>query len=214
MSWQRDRSASAGLKPVKGKWGDVRVGTLIQGPKGTLDDVWEISDQRSPDQYDYQTTPWFLVTNRATGEQIAIPPKTKTYSVMIMVPEDTVDPEEEKPKFDPADAGPHTPPSDQEAVDLLVTELGAVVEAVKDHETGIVTCPAFEEMPGRGDEYFRHIEVAHGIDLSSVDPKDVVRLTTIHGEAHAKNYASPPSGRGFPHQHGYKRAAKPFGDLQ
>jgi hypothetical protein len=211
---RRADSLSAGLVPVKGQYKDIRIGSKIQGFKGTLNDVWEVIDLRNPDQYDYLTTPWMRVVNKATGETASIPPRTAIYPCTFMVPEETVDPEEEKPKLDTTDLAAHQPLSDQEAVDLLVRELGAVVEATQDRETGIVVCPPYEEVAGvpRGD-YVGHIEYAHGIDLSSIKDGPIEALIEIHGQAHSKNWTKPRSNRGFPHQHQYRESRKPFGNL-
>jgi hypothetical protein len=213
---RRENSPSAGLLPVKGTYGDIRIGSLIQGYKARNDDVWEVIDMRTPEQFDHSTSPWFRAVNKASGEKVSIPPKSLHYPCMFMVPEETVDPDEEKPKLDPDTVGPHRPLSDQEAVDLLVKELGASEIATKDHETGIVTCPPYEQGMFPRHEYLAHLEVAHGIDTSGIVDAPIEQVVTIHGEAHSKNWTNPRpwEARGFPHQHGYADSGKPFGNLK
>lgn len=208
---RREDSASAGLTEVKGTYGDIRVGSKVQGDKATNDDVWEIIDLRNPEQYDYKTTPWFLARNVATGVEVSIPPKTSAYPCTFMVPTETVDPEEEKPKLDVAGQPPRAELSDQEAVDLLVEKLGARLIAWKDHETGIVKVPS--DGPWKSQDFIDHLEVAHGMDLSHLERPDIVALTTMHGEVHSKNWMKARTGGGFPHQHDYAPSTKPFGDL-
>lgn len=214
----RDQSASAGLLPVQGTYADVRIGSLIQGRKGTNDDVWEIVDMRHPAQFDYKTTPWFLAANVATGEQASIPPKTSSYPCMFMVPEETVDPDVEKPKLDVSTVGDPSPLSDGPAVALLVETLGARVIATQDNDTGVWHCKPYEQIldPKPGPmEFIDHLEVAHGLDLSGLDTSDPVAMVTTHGAAHAKTFTGAfGSVGGFPHVHDYKAPHKPFGDIK
>lgn len=217
MSWQRDQSASAGLLPVKGTWGQVRIGSLIQGTDGTLNDVWEVIDMRSPEQYDHQSTPWYLVRNVASGQEAPVPPRQLDYACTFMVPEATVDPEVEKPKLDPATVAPHRKLSDQDAIDLIRAELGGSLLAVADHQTGIIKCPPFEEsVSGNRRPYLDHLGLAHGMDVSAIAEVDIARLTTLHGEAHARNARQPYNAAtpGFPHEHCYGEVGHPFTGLE
>lgn len=204
----RSESASAGLLPVVGTYEQVRIGSLIQGRKATNDDVWEIIDLRHPAQFDHRTSPWFLAVNKATGEQVSIPPKPLGYACTFMVPEGTVDPDVEKPRLDPSTVGPPSPLSDGDEVALLVEALGARVVATLDHETKIWHCPPYEEVlspdPGR-QAYLDHIEVCHGIDVSAIKDGDIADVVTLHGNAHGKNFSKPRGAvGGFPHVHDYR----------
>lgn len=210
----RANSASAGLLPVTGTWGQVRIGSLLQGSKGTNDDVWEVVDMRHPAQFDYKTTPWFRIKNLASQAAVSVPPRSSGYPCTFMVPEETVDPDVEKPKLDPETVGPASPLSDGDAVALLIEKLSARVVATQDHETKVWHCLPYEQTFVPRQDYIDHIEVAHGIDLSAIKDGPIEDLVTIHGNAHSKNYNKPATAAGgFPHVHDYKPDGKPFGDL-
>lgn len=209
---RRENSPSAGLVATSATFESVRVGTLIQGVRGTLDDVWECIEMRNPAQHTPQHTPWMLFQKVGTTERFASAPRGWGLPVKIMVPEDQVDLDKKRLIFDKETAGPHTQLSDQEAVNLLVVELGATDLAYHDRETGIVMCPPYEGIPGgtvlpsgrtSKEEHRIHMEVMHGIAMSDFTG-DYADLVTLHGQSHDQNPKRAHIGKGgIPHQHAY-----------
>lgn len=190
-------AAVTGRVPVVGTYGDITVGSMIHGRWGHQNDVWEVVEVRNPPQHEVGKSPWLRVINVATGEESRIPPRSLGGPVTFMIEEHLV--EVEGAKASPDMLPPRRPLSDQDAVDLLVRELGATEIATKDHATGIVTCPMYEERMLPMSEYRHHLEVAHGIDMTNV-PDDPATVVTLHGKAHSPT--EPYVGKGgFPHQH-------------
>jgi hypothetical protein len=182
---------------VPGTYADITVGSLIHGRNGHQNDAWEVVEMRNPVQHELGKGPWLRVINVTTGEESRIPPRHLTSPVTFLVDEHLI--ETEEPKMSPELLPPRQELSDQAAVDLLVRELGATEIARKDHATGIITCPAYEERMLPMAEYRRHLEIAHGIDMTNV-PDDPATVVTLHGKSH--NPSEPYVGKGgFPHQH-------------
>lgn len=183
----------------KGTIGEITVGSLIAGHNRT--DVWEVIDMRTPEQYEFGHTAWMLLKNHKTGEQMAVPPRNKTYECTFLMRSD----EEVLP--------PHQPPSDfDDQVKLLEDVLGATLLAEIDHATGEITCPdydgSFRTMSGekapRGREFFDHLRIMHGMDISGLEAlpleEQAAAKTTAHGRAH--NPEHPHIGKGgVPHRH-------------
>lgn len=183
----------------KGTIGEITVGSLIAGHNRT--DVWEVLDTKTPEQYEFGHTGWMLLVNRTTGEQMAVPPRNKTYECVFLMKSD-----EEVPP-------PYTPPSDfEEKVQLLRDILGAVELANIDNATGEITCPDYDgsfvtmsgEKAPRGAEFFDHLRIMHGMDTTALEvlPREeqAAAKTTAHGRAH--NPEHPQIGKGgVPHRH-------------
>jgi hypothetical protein len=199
---RRENSESAGLREVTGRWGDVVVGSALKSKAAGHNDVWDVVDIAQPAQHEHGMTGWFRMVNRATGEIQGVPPQGKVRPVTFMVPEETVDPDIEKPKLDPATQPDRTPYPDADQVGLLVAELGATEIAYLDHETGIWTCPAYEQIMSSRAEVIAHLEVAHAMDISALEDSPEARAT-LHGQAHSLFHPAVGKG-GFTHQHIYK----------
>ena len=171
----------------EGTWAEVTIGTVI-GSRHYRTGAWEIIDQsHGKGQIPIASTLWMRARNLATGEERTVRPRHKTIAVTILTrdPEDTQTP-------------PVTPPSDSEALELLVKELSPVPLAYRDEETGEITCPDLNSMDFGKREEIEHLTYAHGItvpqDLSLAD------VITLHGRAHQPKYRDVGKG-GFPHRH-------------
>lgn len=172
----------------RGTWGEVTVGTVLSD-QSSRTKRWEIVDCSHGLQVQYGYTLWMRAREQTSGEEFTVRPRPKTDLVDILT-------------RDPADtqtASP-TPPSDSEAIELLVSELGASVLASRDTATGEITCPNYSagyhatEDWHRGKEEIAHLRIAHGLTVP--DDISLVDRTKIHSNAHMH----PQSG-GFPHRH-------------
>jgi hypothetical protein len=193
----------------KGRAGQVRVGHFIQGSRKTLDDVWEITEMRTPSQIGYANTLWWRAVNVSTGEQVAVPPRVVSAEIRFMLtPEEHAEAEETKrpPTL------PRQWPSDSEEVLLLVEKLGAREIATRDETTGEIHCPDYDgsfdsARPGGnlfGVEEIEHLRIAHGLDVSGLEKltgdERTIAITKAHGPLHAPNVGRYAQ-RGFPHRH-------------
>lgn len=174
----------------KGKWEEVSLGTVIAGRKRS--ERWEIVEQAHGAQVEYGHTLWMRAREQTTGLEFTVKPRAKTSTVTIL----TKDPRDTK-------TAPPTEPSDTEAIQLLIRELGAVHLATKDEVTGEITCPNYEAGHSYGDnrygrEQIEHLRFAHGLSVD--DDMDVAARTTLHGQAHNPKWPNIGKG-GFPHRH-------------
>lgn len=180
----------------KGTWQEVVVGTVMASKKRS--ERWEVIDTAMGEpgtHVQYGRTLYFRVREQTTGVEHTIPPKQKTSQVIIL----TQDPRDTK-------TGPVTPPSDADAIMLLVKELGAEVMATRDEATGEITCPDYtydSHIPGSGDRQIsrgliEHLRFAHQQPVD--DDIDLVSLITLHGQAHNPKWPNIGKG-GFPHRH-------------
>ena len=183
----------------RGTWEEVSVGTVIASQKRT--ERWEIIDQAHGIQVEPCMTLWMRAREQSTGAEYTVDPRNKTNPVTIL----TQDPGDTK-------TAPPTPPSDAEAIQLLVEQLGATHLASRDNVTGEITCPAYwsghvHEGAERGGmrAEMEHLRFAHGIDTSRYEamPFDerIIAVTTVHGRAHNPKYAATYNHGGFPHRH-------------
>lgn len=173
-----------------GVWGEVTVGTVIASGRRT--ERWEIVEQAMATPVPPMKTLWMRAREQTTGAEFTVEPRTKTNKVIILTQ-------------DPADTEtpPLAPPSDADAVMLLVEELGATLLATRDETTGEITCPDYtyeSHLDGDGAilrGLIEHMQIAHGMvahaDLSLVD------AITFHARAHDHN--SGLTQGGFPHRH-------------
>lgn len=184
----------------KGTWEEVTVGTVICN-KQRRSQRWEIIEQAHGVQVQFGHTLWMRAREQTTGEEFTVAPRTKTYPVTIL----TQSPADTK-------TAPPTPPTDSEALALLVEKLGATLLATRDETTGEITCPdyasgAVHEGAERGGmkAEMEHLRTAHGIDTSVYEamPFDqrIIEVTTIHGRAHNPKYMADLNKGGFPHRH-------------
>lgn len=178
----------------KGVWGEVVVGSLLAGEKRS--DVWEVTDTQHGQKVEHAYTLWFRLVNRTTGVQVAQPPKMVKDPVTFLVET----PEQEQPAY--------TPPSDTDAVMLVVEELGATILATRDNVTGEVVCPNYAAGYSVGDnkygvEEIEHLRVCHGMDVRHLETlrgnDAIVQRNKAHGDAH--NSKRPTLPGGFPHRH-------------
>lgn len=173
-----------------GKWEEVTLGTVIAS--GKRSERWEIVEQAHGAQVEYGHTLWMRAREQTTGAEFTVRPRTKTSKVTIL----TQDPRDTK-------TAPPTEPSDAEAIQLLIRELGAVHLATKDEVTGEITCPDYASGHSYGDnrygrEEIEHLRFAHGLSVD--DNMDVAARTTLHGQAHNPKWPNIGKG-GFPHRH-------------
>lgn len=177
----------------KGTWGEVTVGTVLATQKRT--ERWEVIDTSHGNHIQYGYTLWFRIREQTTGEIHAVQPKPKTAMATIL----TQDPRDTK-------TPPLTPPSDTEAIMLLIRELGADPMATRDETTGEITCPDYtnrSHIPGYGQGrilrgLIEHMRFAH--QMSVGDDLDLASATTLHGQAHHPQWPNIGKG-GFPHRH-------------
>lgn len=176
-----------------GTWGEVTVGTVLEGPKRT--ERWEViaTAHNGPVRYGY--TLWMRIRDQVSGVEHTIEPRPKMNSVTIL----TQDPRDKK-------TAPPTEPTDTEAIQALIAELGAEVLASRDNITGEIVCPDYiyrSHIPGHGAQQQRrglvhHLQVAHKLevdeDLSHNDAH------ALHSQAHDPRW--PNIGKdGFGHRH-------------
>lgn len=177
----------------EGAWDEVTVGTVIGTRKRS--ERWEIIAQGHGQQVQYGHTLWMRAREQTTGAEFSVEPRLKTSKVTIL----TQDPRDRK-------TAPPTEPSDTEAIQLLIRELGAVHLATRDETTGEITCPDYvysSHIPGIGDRQIgrgltEHMRFAHGMEVE--DNLDIATLTTLHGQAHNPKWPNIGKG-GFPHRH-------------
>ncbi len=174
----------------KGKWQEVSLGTVIAGRKRS--ERWEIVEQAHGAQVEYGHTLWMRAREQTTGAEFTVRPRQKNSAVTIL----TQSPADTK-------TAPPTEPSDTEAIQLLIRELGAVHLATKDEITGEITCPDYASGRSYGDnsygrEEIEHMRFAHGLQVD--DDMSVVEWITLHGRAHNPKYPDIGKG-GFPHRH-------------
>ena len=179
-----------------GTWGEVTRGTVLSSSKRS--ERWEVIDVAMGTRVEYGHTLWMRAREQTTGAEFTVHPRPKTARVKILTQ-------------DPADTETpaYTPPSDSEAVTLLVRELGATHLATRDHETGEIVCPDYSaghlhegaERGGMRAE-MEHLRFAHGYDTTDLEalPFDerLIAVTTTHGGFHGGRALSPG---GFPHRH-------------
>lgn len=179
----------------KGTWDEVHVGTVIASHKRS--ERWEIIDQQmgpAPGP-EHGRTLWMRAREQTSGAEYTVEPRQKWTSVTILTQ-------------NPADrsTGEAAPPSDAEAIMLLVKELGAEVLASRDEGTGEITCPDYvyrSHIPGYGERQIsrglvEHIRFAHQHPCD--DDLDIASLTTLHGQCHNPKWPNIGKG-GFPHRH-------------
>lgn len=184
----------------KGTWEEVTVGTVICN-KQRRSQRWEIIEQAHGVQVEWGHTLWMRAREQTTGEEFTVRPRTKTNAVTIL----TQSPMDTK-------TAPPTPPTDSEAIMLLVEELGATLLASRDEATGEITCPDYAAghyhegaEPGGMKAEMEHLRMAHGIDTTAYEamPFDerIKTVTTVHGRAHNPKFMSEYNHGGFPHRH-------------
>jgi hypothetical protein len=183
------------LDEVRSLLDSTTVGTFLAGRDRTS--VWEVIDTKTPDQWEFGHTSWFLAVNRATGEQHAIPPRSKTRRVKVL----TREPDENLPVY--------TPPSDKDEIALLADQLGAHLIAQHHKASGEVWCPDYNAFDSVGDnaygrEEMEHLRICHGIDTSGIEmlpaEEQVKARAEVHGQAHNPKKTHVGKG-GFPHRH-------------
>lgn len=175
----------------EGKWGEVVVGTVIANAQRRTE-RWEIFEQAMATPVPFMRTLWMRAREQGTGAEFTVSPRSKDGKVIILT-------------RDPADTktGPITPPSDADAIMLLVEELGATLLATRDETTGEITCPDYTyDSHLDGDQAIRrglieHMRMAHG--MAADDDLSLVDAITLHGTAHDPN--SGVTKGGFPHRH-------------
>lgn len=175
----------------KAEWGEVQLGTVIATAKRS--ERWEIIDIAMGHPVPPGETLWMKAREQTTGAEFAIHPRLKNRPVTILTQ-------------DPADTVgmPVQPPSDADAIMLLVQELGAETMASRDNVTGEIVCPDYIErshLTGaakcrRG--LVEHMALAHGHPVD--EDLDIGTLASLHGQAHDPRW--PNIGKsGFPHRH-------------
>lgn len=169
-------------------WGEVTIGTVLANRQRRTE-RWEIIDMAHGAQVGELSTLWMRAREQTTGEEFTISPRAKSNPVIIL----TQEPDDTQP-LEP------TPPSDSDALALLVEKLGATEIATRDERTGEITCPQFEYDV---EEMLRHLEIAHGIDAATLRdlPGDerARQIYEIHGQSHSPRYEVGKGG--FPHRH-------------
>lgn len=185
----------------RGTWEEVVVGTVIAN-KQRRSERWEIVEQAMATPVEFGHTLWMRAREQTSGEEYTVRPRNKTHPVTIL----TQSPSDTK-------TGEPTPPSDAEAIALLVEKLGATHLATRDNVTGEITCPDYASggrhspdgaTAGMRDE-LEHLRFAHGVDTKPFEEmhwEDRIReVTTLHGRAHTPKYMSEINKGGFPHRH-------------
>jgi hypothetical protein len=169
-------------KPVETPmlWGQLGLGHVLlsEGRK------WTVIDARTPEQYEYGRTAWLRV-RAPNGEEHSIEPQRVKRRVTVLV----------DPDADPIEPVSHIHGSAEAA--LLVEQLGAFEIATRDERTGEIWCP-WSHTP---EQDITHLELAHGLDLSGLDPADLLARTKLHGKAHDIAYPLIGKTGGFPHRH-------------
>lgn len=171
----------------RGTWGEVTRGTVIASQKRT--ERWEIVDVAMGTPIEFGHTLWMRAREQTSGEEFTVAPRLKTQGVTILSqsPLDTKTPV-------------YTPPSDADAIALLVQELGATELATRDHATGEITCPNYAaghthldgpRAVSRGE--IEHLRFAHGLHLA--EDATLAEIQEAHAAAHRG------AGGGFPHRH-------------
>lgn len=185
----------------RGTWGEVVVGTVLADPGGSRTKRWEVTEVAHGLQVEYGHTLWMRIKDQDSGEEHTVAPRMKNSPVRIL----TRDPRDTQ-------TGEPTPPSDAEAIMLLVKELGAEVLASRDNFTGEITCPDYASganhlAPGAGQMtrgYLEHLRFAHGMDTSAIESlhweERIRQVTIVHGQAHDPKHPDVGKG-GFPHRH-------------
>lgn len=179
-----------GLIEAIGTWGEVTVGArLALTPNRT--DIWEVTDTKAPDQWEYGHTSWFQVVEQGTGVTRAVKPKLVNHKVKILLgsPDETLPPRQPVGDAD-------------EVYTMLTTIMGPMQEIyTQDRATGEVWCPWDFAGP---DGELRHLRDGHNVDTAALEAIDAAsrRITEayrLHGQAHNPKYAI--SKGGFPHRH-------------
>lgn len=161
------------------RWRAVGVGSVIQDKTGAR---WKVTASALPDQFDYGMSCWFKIAPEAGGPEIAVPPRSFTSKVTLVV--------------DPA-APPIEPswPEGAAEMALLVEKLGAIEIGTQDRRTGEIWCP--QHIWGVEEELL-HLRVAHNLDTTGIITPE--QVATIHGRAHNPKYPDLGKG-GFTHRH-------------
>lgn len=176
-----------------GTWEEVTVGTVLEGPKAS--ERWEVIATAHGGPVKYGYTLWFRIREQTSGEEHTIEPRPKTNGVTIL----TQDPRDKR-------TAPPTEPTDTEAIQRLIAELGAEVLASRDNATGEITCPDYiyrSHIPGHGERQQsrglrEHLRIAHNLVVDDDATHDAMHAT--HGQAHDPRW--PNIGKdGFGHRH-------------
>lgn len=175
----------------KATWGEVTVGTILADTQ-TRTKRWEIVDVAMGTPVPFGKTLWMRAREVVTLEERTIQPRAKVSKVIVLT-------------RSPADTslGPLAPPSDAEAIMLVVERLGATELASIDTATGEVVCPDYIYESHRPDDesilpgLLEHMRIAHNMDPRP--NSDLVTAIQAHGRAHDEN--DPIGKTGFPHTH-------------
>lgn len=177
----------------RGTWEEVTVGTVLEGPK--VSERWEVIATAHGGPVKYGYTLWIRIREQTSGEEHTIEPRPKTNPVTIL----TQNPRDRT-------TAPPTEPTDTEAIQLLIAELGAEILAHRDERTGEIVCPDYiyrSHIPGHGQRQksrglVDHLRFAH--KLSVDDDMDHDAAHALHSQAHDPRW--PNIGKeGFGHRH-------------
>lgn len=178
----------------RGVWGEVVVGTVLAN-RESRSQRWEVIDTSHGEQVEYGYTLWMRIREQTSGDEHTVPPRLKTAPVNILT-------------LDPCDVytGEPTAPSDSEAIERVVRELGATILARRDEVTGEIVCPNYNigenHLPGgqadlrRGE--IEHLDFAHGMKVPPDSTPE--ERTVLHAQAHSPKFPNVGKG-GFPHRH-------------
>lgn len=176
-----------------GRWGEVTVGTVIANSQRRTE-RWEVIEQAMSTPVPFLSTLWMRVREMTTGQMFTVPPRNVTTKVIILTedPADTTTP-------------PRTPPSDVDAIMLVIEQLGATLLASRDETTGEIVCPDYiydthlptefslDILPG----LIEHLQIAHGVEADA--GLSLVEAITLHGRAH--DLSTGVTQGGFAHRH-------------
>ena len=176
----------------KAQWGEVVVGTTIADVSSRTR-RWDIIEVSQATHVQYGHTLWMRAREQTSGEEFTVRPRVKTSSVVIL----TQNPADTK-------TGAITPPSNADAIMLLVEQLGATHLASRDERTGEITCPDYlydSHIPTSHSHIKRglieHMRYAHALQVDD----EVGLLDAINTHAHAHHLATSGGKGGFPHRH-------------
>ena len=175
-----------------GTWGEVTVGTVIADVQ-FRSKRWEIIEQAHGQQVQYGYTLWMRAREMSTGEEFTVKPRVKVSKLVILSqdPADTTTPE-------------RTPPSDSDAILLLVEKLGATHLASRDDKTGEIVCPDYtydSHLPDKISPIrlglIEHMRHAH--DIAAPDNMALLEAINTHARGHLLESGTGKGG--FPHRH-------------
>lgn len=178
----------------RGVWAEVTKGTVLKLTENRTD-RWEVIDIAMATPVEYGYTLWMRVRDQVSGVENTVRPRNKTWPVTILT-QDRAD----------TKTAPLTPPSDADAIMLLIEQLGAQTLAQRDNVTGEIVCPDYIErshIPGHGDRQIdrgliEHMRIAHKMSVD--DDTSTAALVTMHGQAHNPKWPNVGKG-GWPHRH-------------